>query len=149
VGAFRRRGRPQTEGAVDVDPGTGTVRGGYDRRCGIECAGIHVARLDTHDGSPAELGQCVGAHPSLLVSRDREDTIAAKPEQSEGLKEGGVRFRPHDDCDWWCAEHAVGLDVPARPDENRVASSSQRRKVGHRRAGHERACATGWQSKHI
>ena len=56
MGSLRGSGRPQAEGAIDVDPGSRFPSTGTDLRGGIEGSRIHVARLNTDDRAVVENG---------------------------------------------------------------------------------------------
>ena len=56
VCSLRRSGRPQAEGAIDVDPSSRFPSTWTDLRGGIEGSRIHVARLNTDDRAIVENG---------------------------------------------------------------------------------------------
>ena len=115
----RRRGRPQTECAVDVEP---CVRQFADQRHdllqGIECAAVHVAELDRHDHRPLDgaerAAEGVEPHPSLLVRGDAKTRLLPETHQPEGLRHARVDFLAGDDGHGRRSLEAVGLHVPAR-----------------------------------
>src|SRR5438270_13893376 len=57
MAASWRGERPQTEGAVHVNPGASLARSRAQLRSGIEGAGIHVSSLQAVNGTDIERGQ--------------------------------------------------------------------------------------------
>src|SRR6267378_2723540 len=67
VGSLRRSGRPEAEGAIDVDPSSRFPSTGTDLRGGIEGSRIHVARLNTDNRAIVENGHGISTHAALIV----------------------------------------------------------------------------------
>ncbi len=135
-----RRGCPQPEGAVDVEPGVRSLAHGVDDlRQRIEGAGVHVAGLGADDRRAVEasqrLAQRVRAHPALLVGRDAVDPLPPEAEHLERDEDRDVGLVADDDRDRRRADEPVLLDGSSRPLEDAMPGGSDRREVRHRRAG--------------
>jgi len=113
----RRCGRPEPEGAVNMEPGAalGCRSGGLAKR--IEGPGVHVSRLGTNDRrsgahlkGPPEL---VGPHRSLSVHGDPRHALAPESQHPERDEDRGVRLVADDDVDRRCVEQPARLHVVA------------------------------------
>ena len=132
-----------------MDPCAGGAGFGADGGGGIECAGVHVAGLETEDGAGVEVGECVGAHAALAVDGHADHALAAKAEHAEGLDERRVGFVADDDGELGRAEEAVVFDVPAGALEELVAGGGQAGEVGHGGAGDHGAGGSLGQAEHV
>ena len=141
VRARLRRGGPEAEGAIDVQPRAGFARALRDRLERVECARVEVARLRADDRRRAERRERVGAHAALAVDGHAHEAVATEADEAERLDQRGMRLLADHDGDRRRAEEAVGLDVPVLAGEHRVARRRERAEVRHRRAGHEGAGA--------
>ena len=112
------RGRPEPEGAVDVNPGIdGVCR--LDDRCHVVArAGVHVAgrgadnrrrRLVLSEHFP----QCVGIHRAACEGRYLDDRALAQPEETNRAIDRRVALGGHHDPDPRCAVQALATHIPA------------------------------------
>ncbi len=92
VGAFepgdevssRRVGAcPQAERGVDVEPPAALGQPVRDLVEGVECARVHLARLGAHEHRSGQVGEAIGAHPALLVSRHDDDAPTSEAHKAE------------------------------------------------------------------
>jgi len=65
----------------------------------IECAGVHVARLQADQRVVVQRWQRVGAHPALAVHRHAHHALASQADQRECLEDAHVHFFAHHDGD--------------------------------------------------
>src|SRR4029077_7407521 len=108
---------PQANGSVHMYPGAGVSGAWANLRNRIEAAGIHVARLEAHDGVGAELGKLSGEHAALLVDIDQFQALLSESGHGQRFQHGTVHFRSDDDVNRRRAEHAVLFDIPASASE--------------------------------
>ena len=150
-----RRGRPEPEGAVDVEPRPGP--GGHDVGDGvegIEGAGVHLARLGADDrrtvGQVGEdPGEVVRAHPAFIVRGHADGPSPSEAGHPERLEQGRVDIGTDHDVHRRGADEAFLLDIPARASEDGMAGRGDRDEMGHGRPGREADRRAGRQAEEI
>ncbi len=135
VGAAGAGGGPETEGAVDVDPGTGIVGFGTELLSGVESAGVHVAGLQAENGSVGEFRQLRGHHAALVVDRHPEHPLPAQAQQAQSVEEADVNLLAHHHAQFRRPKESLGLDIPAAALQQRVPRGGERAEVRHGGAG--------------
>ena len=127
VAQARARGRPQPEGAVDVQPRSVLSRGIGDLLEGVERPGVHLAGLRAHDRRRVDAFECgaqrVRIHAPLMVRRDR--LRRTEPEQPHRAVDRHMTLLSYEDADARPACETVAADVPADALEDAVASSGK------------------------
>ena len=83
----RRRGGPESERPVNVNPCTGCPRAAANLGRRIECSGVYVARLNADDGPAIEGGQSVRTHSALTVNLDPVNALTPEPQQTQGFQQ--------------------------------------------------------------
>src|SRR5262249_621962 len=93
---LRRSGRPETERAVDVQPGS--TSGDGVRNCVeiVESPGVHLACLRADDRRPLVESQRCDIHAALVVRRQDVDLCAADPEEAERAVDRRMTHLPAD-----------------------------------------------------
>ncbi len=131
----RAGGRPEAEGAVDVDPGARPPGGVADRVERVDGAGVHVAGLGADDGGAGpgreHVLERVGEHRPPLVGGDRLDARRAEPQEAERPVDRHVPLLGDDHADRRRSHEALALHVPAGVGEHPVAGGRQRGHVRH------------------
>ena len=149
----RARGRPEPEGAVDVDPGFGGLASVRDRCKRIDRAGVDVARLGADDRGRLRclerLLQRFGAHPALTVHWDELETGGSEPEQPERTIDRDVSLGAGEDADPRGADESVTSDIPSRAGQDVLARSRKRSRVRALGAGDEPARDTVGQAEQL
>src|SRR5882724_4435155 len=91
---LRRHPRPQTECAVHVNPCTLLMRPSANLFGWIKRAGVHISRLDAHNGSLGKPRQFVLTHAPLAVCFNRGHALPSETCQTqcfEDLKRAPLR----------------------------------------------------------
>ena len=149
----RARGRPEPEGAVDVDPGFRGLACVRDRCERVDRAGVDVARLGAHDRGTRRclerLLERFGAHPALTVHRDELETGGAEPEQPQRTVDRDVSLGAGEDANPRRAYEPVTGDVPSRAGQNMLTRSRKRSRVRSLGAGDEPARDTRRQAEQL
>ena len=131
----RRRRGPQSERAVDVEPGAGLCGRIRDQLERVDRPRVHVPGRRADDRRALELpkrrAQRVGKHPALVVRLDRKHAGGAEAEEAERPVERGVPLVARDDVHGGCADEAPLVHVPAHPLEHGVARCGKRGEVRH------------------
>ena len=140
--------RPEAEGAVDVDPGTGGLQPRTDLVGRVEGTGVHVACLDTDDGGAFDPGQLPRDHPPLTVHGDPVDPVATQAEHAECLQHAHMDLVADDDADRRRPEEPLRFDVPALRLKERVTRRGETGEVGGCRAAHEPDIRLSGQAEH-
>ena len=135
----RARTRPETESTVDVQPRTVRSNRIGDLVEGIECSGVHLARLRADDRRPVSFRQrrtqSLGVQPSLPVGG--HDLGQAEAEQAERTVDRDVALRADEHANARCSGETVPPDIPAHALEHAEARGSKRRDASHLGAGDE------------
>ena len=137
----RRRGRPQPECAVDVQPRPVLARelANLDER--IARARVDVPDLGADDRRTGRRRERpferVGTHASLIVGRHAHDRPAADADHPARGVNRGVRLLAGDDRERRRALQPQRFDVPPGAAQHLVPGRGERGDVGRVRAGHE------------
>ncbi len=142
MGELGTRGRPEAEGAVDVQPCTGPCDGIGDLRDRVERARVDLAQLGAHDRRPVAAGQRVSEsghiHPSLVVGRNLDDRCRSEAEQPKRAVDRDVAPGTAENPDRGRSGQSVALEVPAGVRQHRVPRGGEAGRLGHLAAGGER-----------
>src|SRR5579872_3438764 len=125
----RARGRPETESAVDVNPGAVAFRDRNQSAKIVERAGVDVARLQDDDrrGLMAQrVLERVG-----LPAIQRGDMRAAHAQQTKSALDRAVPLVAGQNADLGRAVKTPLLHIPALPLQKRVTSRGEARKIRH------------------
>ncbi len=149
----RARRRPESECAIDMEPGAALACRGRDLRDRIERAGIHVPRLRADDAEARRRSQRRGkfrrAHAALLVGRDALQPLRAEAQHPKRGEDRVVRLVAHDDVNRWRAEQPLRVHIPAGVGEQMLTRRRQTREVRHLAAGDESHAPRGRQPGEI
>src|SRR4029434_2494357 len=136
----RRTNRcPESEGTIDMDPGTHLVRDLAEFAYRIACSCVHVAHLDANDRGPGNARDLRRFHPSLRVARDRTHLCDSKTEYAERLEHCCGDLFANNYCHRRRAKQAVLFKVPAHFAQEIIARGSEGGDVRHLRARHKRS----------
>ena len=95
------------------------------------------------------VGQCVGAHPALVVGGDPNRRGAAESEQAQCGVDRRVGLFTAEDAHPGCTDEPVVLDVPARLREHRMTRGGQAGGVGGLPSGDESDAGTARKSEDV
>ena len=137
----RRSSGPETERAVDVEPGTMPLAEVGDLVEGIERSSVDLPGLRADDRRPVEpregFGEGRGDHPTLLVGADPNRGLPAEAQEAQGGEHRHVRLLPNDHVELRGALQSTCLDIPANAAELGAPSCRQAGEVRHLRTGGE------------
>ena len=122
-----RRGGPEPEGAVDMNPGTRGPSVGHQRMKGIKGAGIHVARLEQQERSIIEGWEGFPMQPALIIHRHPLDLVTPEPQECQSLQRRSVEMGAGHHTQRWSPREALGVDVIALALKKAPASRSEPR----------------------
>ena len=140
LGHLRDSARPETEGAIDVQPGVVLATYLHDIRQWIESAGVDLPGLGDDDGGAGSSCQrCTqrpGIHPAFDVRR-YAGGLQSKSQVPQGGKNRHVRVLAHEYAHGRGALQSFGFDIPADARVHGAARGCQANEACHCGAGHE------------
>ena len=136
-----RRGGPQPERTVDVEPGARCSRECRDLGHRIHRAGVHLADLRTDHRWAFTAGKRrlhrVRAHSTLAIHRHQYGRGGAEPEQTQCAINSHMALAADEHADGWRTAQPIAFDIPASTLEYRVPSGREAGDMSHLTTGDE------------
>ncbi len=136
-----RRGGPQPERAVDVEPGARRPRECRDLGHRIHGARVHLADLRADHRRAVTAGKRrlhrIRAHSTLVIHRHRHGRRGTEPEKAQRAIHRHMALPADEHADGRRTAQPIALDIPAGALEHRVPSGREAGHMGHLTTRHE------------